>query len=290
MKQNRPRIGDFLSLLMTYLARLSKPNLSASNYDAFYEAFFARKDLEAASQDHRRLTRRSEIRRYFSESICTDSRILDVGCGVGEVLAELEDYPFRFGMEYSPVTQKMACEFLGNSVKIMQGSLYQLPFESDSMDVCICLEVIEHLEEENTALSELNRVIRPSGRLMISVPYTYYWSAYKGLIGHYRHYSRESLVSLLRSSGFEPESYLRNYPQWHRKYANGYFLIALLAKLIGRFCGRPSPYTLRWPWSKMTLISHLNMHLGSLFEREAHLDYSTLQTSTFVVAKKVLRT
>jgi ubiquinone/menaquinone biosynthesis C-methylase UbiE len=93
------------------------------------------------------------------------------------------------------------------------GSLPDLPLPSTSVDAAICLEVLEHLDNDKTALRELRRVLRPGGLLIVSVPQTFYWPAYRELIGHLRHYTAKSLRGLLREEGFE---FVEGLPQFRR--------------------------------------------------------------------------
>jgi 2-polyprenyl-3-methyl-5-hydroxy-6-metoxy-1,4-benzoquinol methylase len=55
---------------------------------------------------------------------------------------------------------------------VRAGSLTALPFDPESFDRALCLDVLEHLafDEQPTALAELHRVLRPDGELLVSVP------------------------------------------------------------------------------------------------------------------------
>ena len=52
----------------------------------------------------------------------------------------------------------------------IKGSAYELPFPSDSIDLVICSEVLEHLDNYSEALSEIYRVLKPHGKFLASVP------------------------------------------------------------------------------------------------------------------------
>jgi 2-polyprenyl-3-methyl-5-hydroxy-6-metoxy-1,4-benzoquinol methylase len=51
----------------------------------------------------------------------------------------------------------------------------RLPFDDDSFDLIWCSEVIEHLEKPDFALSELRRVTKPGGLLVLTTPNSYAW-------------------------------------------------------------------------------------------------------------------
>ncbi|HTI71659.1 MAG TPA: class I SAM-dependent methyltransferase [Candidatus Limnocylindria bacterium] len=55
---------------------------------------------------------------------------------------------------------------------IFTGSLTDLPFQEGEFDCALCTEVIEHIPDDRKALSELARVIKPGGHLLLSVPQT----------------------------------------------------------------------------------------------------------------------
>jgi 2-polyprenyl-3-methyl-5-hydroxy-6-metoxy-1,4-benzoquinol methylase len=100
----------------------------------------------------------------------TVDSILDAGCGEGFTLNRLREKGIGKkweGLEYS----KMAIE-LGKKaypdIKIIQGSVYELPYKDNAFDLVLCTEVLEHLEKPQDALKELVRVSKKY--LVISVP------------------------------------------------------------------------------------------------------------------------
>jgi ubiquinone/menaquinone biosynthesis C-methylase UbiE len=68
----------------------------------------------------------------------------------------------------------------GKSVRAYrEGSIYELPFEDNSFDHAICLNVFNHLEDPGTALAEMSRVIKPGSTLLINYANlrSWYWPA-----------------------------------------------------------------------------------------------------------------
>ncbi len=83
------------------------------------------------------------------------------------------------------------------------GSALALPFADASFDAVAAFDVIEHCEPERLALDEVRRVLRPGGRLVLSVPaYTWAWSDFDEANGHHRRYTRSRAVAALQRSGF----------------------------------------------------------------------------------------
>lgn len=84
------------------------------------------------------------------------------------------------------------------------GSALQLPFRDEAFDVVGAFDVVEHCEPEETAVRELARVLKPGGRLLISVPaYEWAWSDFDEVNGHHRRYTRKRAVAALEREGLE---------------------------------------------------------------------------------------
>lgn len=82
------------------------------------------------------------------------------------------------------------------------GSALALPFASASFDAVAAFDVIEHCAPEQQALSEIVRVLRPGGRLLVAVPaYAWAWSSHDDLNGHLRRYTRVRLRSVVEDAG-----------------------------------------------------------------------------------------
>jgi len=252
-KNIRPNLQDYVSLFLTLLAKVNRSkleNLSGYPDDAseFYEQFFLSKDFAQWRDDERRVIRRNTIREFLESQGKSPGSFLDVGCGFGESLLGVPIEWHLYGLDYSRHNVEAAKAILKERAVIKQGGIYEIPFETSSMDVCCCLEVLEHIEDDDRALKEIYRVLKPRGLLILSVPFTYYWPQYKSRIGHYRHYNRESLKSLLKQNGFSNLVYLPNYPHWNLKYSRQYVLTRILCLTIGRVMNHRDVFQFTWPW------------------------------------------
>jgi len=100
------------------------------------------------------------VRRWL-DALPPATRVLDAGCGEGVIVDEYAD--------------RLAIEGLDpnySSERVRNGSLVALPYDDNSFDRALCLDVLEHLsfEDQPRALAELHRVLRPGGELLVSVP------------------------------------------------------------------------------------------------------------------------
>lgn len=75
-----------------------------------------------------------------------------------------------------------------------------LPFENETFDSVFSSEVLEHLFQPDTLLKEINRVLKPGGKLLLTAPFG--WNEHE-MPYDYARYTSEGICSLLRKNGFE---------------------------------------------------------------------------------------
>lgn len=108
-----------------------------------------------------------EIERTLPEK----SRILEAGCGTGQTLSLLSYRHETTGLDISSAALRLACQNCGNAAL---GSIFNIPFRDDSFDLVYNSGVIEHFPEPTnvSAIREMARVTKPSGRIIVIVPNT----------------------------------------------------------------------------------------------------------------------
>lgn len=118
---------------------------------------------------------------------------------------------------------------------VLRGDATKLPFADNTFDCVVTSEVLEHIQDDVRAISELHRVLKPGGSLGITVP-TWWpekinwmlsdeYHAPKSVGGHVRIYSATELKAKLRSAGLEVthshHAHALHSPYWWLKCAVG---------------------------------------------------------------------
>jgi SAM-dependent methyltransferase len=123
-------------------------------------------------------------------------RVLDVGCGTGGVLAGLGGGIRPFGVDRSTLALAH-CRARGLSA-VACSSAGDLPFAAGSFDVVMLLDVLEHFADEQKLLAEIRRLVRPGGRVLVSVPaFQFLWSQHDVVLQHIRRYRAGQLQEVL---------------------------------------------------------------------------------------------
>lgn len=79
-----------------------------------------------------------------------------------------------------------------------------LGIKTGAVATVVCSEVLEHIDDDHRAITEIHRVLHPDGRLILTVPlHRHYWGRDDEIAGHHRRYVPGTLTGVLRSYGFE---------------------------------------------------------------------------------------
>jgi SAM-dependent methyltransferase len=73
------------------------------------------------------------------------------------------------------------------------GDIHDLPFADNTVEALFCLAVLEHVENPIQAMNEMYRVLQPGGKLLIYVPFLYYYHAYEGYYGDYWRFTADTM-------------------------------------------------------------------------------------------------
>jgi SAM-dependent methyltransferase len=124
--------------------------------------------------------------------LAPSSRLLDAGCGAGGMLDTLSRFGVVSGLDMD--AQRVALARQRGYEDIRQGAVEQLPWPDQKFDLVTLLDVLEHTADDRVTLTEMRRVVRPGGYLLVTVPaHQALWSSHDVVNRHYRRYSRRTL-------------------------------------------------------------------------------------------------
>jgi SAM-dependent methyltransferase len=144
-------------------------------------------------------------------------KVLDVGCGSGWFLVQMRDQGWEpHGVEISEAAARIGREQA--NLPIFCGTLLDADFPKDFFDYVRLNHSFEHMSRPNETLREINRILKPGGRVLIGVPNhagltarifgRYWW--YLGVPVHPFNYSATNLTTLLTRIGLQIESLAYN--------------------------------------------------------------------------------
>jgi len=125
---------------------------------------------------------------------------LDLGAGSGGNTSLLSEAGYEaVALERHPVAAQVA---RARGLAVLEGDGHRLPFADDTFDLVLACDVLEHLDDDLTAVQEVRRVLRPGGQLLLTVPADpALWSAHDVALDHRRRYTRETLSAVLAEGG-----------------------------------------------------------------------------------------
>lgn len=142
------------------------------------------------------------IRHKLDYADCDDAnckKILNVGAATGRTSEWLTSFGDVSSVEYSAECARMAEQF--TKMPITVASAEDLPYPDHHFDLVTAFDVIEHIEDHSLAVSELLRVTKPAGNVLVTVPaFPLLWSEHDEINQHYRRYSRGQLLALFSNS------------------------------------------------------------------------------------------
>lgn len=132
-------------------------------------------------------------------------RILDAGCGPGLMLNDLSKFGKLSAMDFS----NDAIEFCKSKVPcdLKQGWFPDnVPFENNKFDLIVCLDVIEHIDDDKNSVKALHNLLVSGGRMIITVPALMsLWSKWDEVNEHKRRYNKQEFESVLLANKFKIE-------------------------------------------------------------------------------------
>jgi SAM-dependent methyltransferase len=190
-----------------------------------------------------------------------DADILEVGSGTGANLRLLASFGKVIALEMAPEAILMAqqrCRSIGSRVRLQQGRCPEDLCALDRRFDLICLfDVLEHIEEDERSLAALAGLLKPSGKLLVTVPaHGWMWGPHDVHLHHKRRYSHKSLSDSCARSGLTVTRLSH--------FNTLLFPLAVLGRMWERWTDRKTTATRTPP----TLLNTL---LKNVFASERHL-------------------
>ena len=147
-------------------------------------------------------------------NIKQDTKILDIGCGTGQVYLPLAQKGYKIiGFDLNIKRLKGLrgnCELKNIRPQLLIANGKEMPFNFDVFDIVVCREVLEHVENPREMLESIYKVLKPDGRLCISVPSSHTETYFQlvnpewlEMAGHINVFSKNKLKVMLEENGFK---------------------------------------------------------------------------------------
>lgn len=139
-------------------------------------------------------------------------RVLEVGCGHGNLVRHLVDRELVIATDKDPKSVALVQEQFGHLSNV-QAHAYDIVdsppdfLRSCALDTVISLNVLEHVEQDVAALSHMTQLLRFGGRVVLIVPaHQWLYGSMDASIGHYRRYDKRAMAEKLQGAGLQVEN------------------------------------------------------------------------------------
>ncbi|MFX1573379.1 MAG: class I SAM-dependent methyltransferase [Promethearchaeota archaeon] len=132
------------------------------------------------------------LKRKFSQGI-------DLGSSGNSFLSFLDNVEFK---SYYDIAELPLKQYTNEKKGYpLCGDLIKLPYKNEVFDFISALDVLEHIKKDDLAVSEICRILKKNGILVLTVPHRMKFYSYQDkLIGHYRRYELEQIITLFKNS------------------------------------------------------------------------------------------
>ena len=199
---------------------------------------------------------RRNLLRVWASQLPSDTNFLDIGAGVGTQSRLLKD---EFGFHVIAVEQSTygSKKCRENGLETLQENATNLSLDNETIDAVIAMDVLEHVQEDDKALSEIFRVLKDDGIFFITVPaFQFMWSKHDEAVQHVRRYSKREITHKLQESGF----LVTNIRYWNSIV----FPIALIKRLfnLGKSDLNAPPRIINYILTRVIRIERKNKYCG----------------------------
>ena len=137
------------------------------------------------------------------------NRVLEVGCGIGNMTEYFVDRELLVGIDLLPASVELTRQRHARNVHVIAhlGDITDpdlvAALRGYRFDTVLCLNVLEHIEDDERALRHMRDLLIPGGKLLLFVPAGgYMFGTLDQALGHYRRYEKDMLAERVRVAGF----------------------------------------------------------------------------------------
>ncbi len=160
-----------------------------------------------------RLSRAERYNRWMFEQLAPwlGQRVLEIGAGIGSFTRFLLDRPLVLATDLNPRYLRILANTFERHTRVEVAPLDlrtfdPAPLAARGIDTVVCLNVLEHVEDDRAALRRLHDALVPGGRLLLLVPaHPRLYGPIDRAVHHFRRYGRADLVGRLEEAGFHVE-------------------------------------------------------------------------------------
>lgn len=147
--------------------------LCKNNSNEAYDKLWSDEELLNCYLEPARVESYLHVVKYALSKDC-GKKVVDIGFGSGDFLKLLcESAPEKrfevYGLDYAESAVKRASKMVPGGTFIT-GDVYNLPYPADFFDIVFCIQTLEHLKEPEKVLRQFDRVCKPGGMIIITVP------------------------------------------------------------------------------------------------------------------------
>lgn len=132
-------------------------------------------------------------------------RVIEIGCGIGNFTRLLLDREAVLALDIEPTCiERLQKRFPDRpNLQAIAGDLNSLPdLRSFGADSCVCLNVLEHIDDHREALRRMSSSLPPGGIVVLLLPaFPSLYGPIDRLLGHHRRYTRASIAELAQGAG-----------------------------------------------------------------------------------------
>jgi len=149
------------------------------------------------------VARKEFILESMQKCIAKEEKIIEIGAGTGNVSRYLQKNKYQNisagemhlnGLKYAQDYGIKEC---------YQFNLLNTPFEDEFDTICM-FDVLEHIEEDDFALKNVNKSLKKQGNVVLTVPsHMWLWNRDDTIAGHKTRYTKKRLIDKLQNNGFE---------------------------------------------------------------------------------------